>query len=62
MDFIDGGSTYKFGLSEHIQSFHGELIEDQSGEDSDHLGQEGTKFYSDFYVYSDIENVNTDSD
>ena len=62
MDFSDGGSTYKFGLSEHIQSFHGELIEDRSGENSDHLSQEGTTFYSDFYVYRDIVNVTTDSD
>ena len=59
---VMGALLSKFSLTGHIQSFHGELIEDQSGEDSDHLGQEGTKFYSDFYVYSDIENVNTDSD
>ena len=57
-----GARLSKFSLTEHIQLFHGELIEDRSGEDSDHLSQEGTKFYSDFYVYSDIENVNTDSD
>ena len=46
MDFSDGGSTYKFGLSEHIQSFHGELIEDQSGKESDHLDQKRQTFYS----------------
>ena len=56
-----GARLSKFCISGQIQSFHGELIEDQSGEDSDHLGQEGTKFYSDFYVYRDIVNVNTDS-
>ena len=57
-----GARLSKFCLSGHIQSFHGALIEDQSGEESDHLSQEGEKFYSDFYVYKDIVNVNTDSD
>ena len=57
-----GARLSKFCLSGHIQSFHGALIEDQSGEDSDHLSQEGEKFYSDFYVYKDIVNVSSDSD
>ena len=59
---VMGARLSKFSLTGHIQSFHGELIEDRSGEDSDHLSQEGTTFYSDFYVYRDIVNVNTDSD
>ena len=57
-----GARLSKFCLSGHIQSFHGALIEDQSGEESDHLSQEGEKFYSDFYVYKDIVNVSSDSE
>ena len=57
-----GARLSKFSLSGHIQSFHGALIEDQSGEESDHLSQEGEKFYSDFYVYKDIVNVSSDSE
>ena len=57
-----GARLSKFSLSGHIQSFHGALIEDQSGEESGHLSQEGEKFYSDFYVYKDIVNVSSDSE
>ena len=57
-----GTRLSKFRHTEHIQWFHGELIEDGSEEDSDHLDQEGTTFYSDFYVYRDIVTVSTDSD
>ena len=57
-----GARLSKFSLSGHIQSFHGALIEDQSGEESYHLSQEGEKFYSDFYVYKDIVNVSSDSE
>ena len=57
-----GARLSKFSLKEHIKLFHGELFEDRSEEDSDHLSQEGTTFYSDFYVYRDIVTVNTDSD
>ena len=57
-----GTRLSKFRHTEHIQWFHGELIEDGSGEDSDHLSQEGTTFYSDFYVYRDIVTVSTDLD
>ena len=52
-----GTRLSKFRRTEHIQWFHGELIEDGSEEDSDHLDQEGTTFYSDFYVYRDIITV-----
>ena len=57
-----GTRLSKFRHTEHIQWFHGELIEDGSEEESDHLDQEGTTFYSDFYVYRDIVTVSTDSD
>ena len=58
-----GAQLSKFSLLGHIQSFRGALVqEDQSGEESDHLSQEGEKFYSDFYVYKDIVNVSSDSE
>ena len=57
-----GARLSKFSLLGHIQSFHGALIEDQSGEESDHLSQEGETFFSDFYVYGNIVNVSSDSD
>ena len=52
----------KFQHTEHIQWFQGELIEDVSEEESDHLDQEGTTFYSDLYVYKDIVTVSSDSE
>ena len=57
-----GTRLSKFRHTEHIQWFHGELIEDGSEEDSDHLDQEGTTFYSDLYVYRDIVTVSSDSE
>ena len=57
-----GTRLSKFRHTEHIQWFHGELIEDGSEEDSDHLDQEGTTFYSDLYVYKDIVTVSSDSE
>ena len=57
-----GARLSKFSFLGHIQSFQGALIEDQSGEESDHLSQEGETFFSDFYVYENIVNVDTDSD
>ena len=57
-----GTRLSKFQHTEHIQWFHGELIEDGSEEDSDHLDQEGTTFYSDLYVYRDIVTVSSDSE
>ena len=57
-----GTRLSKFQHTGHIQWFHRALIEDQSGEESDHLSQEGEKFYSDFYVYKDIVNVSSDSE
>ena len=57
-----GTRLSKFHHTEHIQWFHGELIEDRSEEDSDHLDQEGTTFYSDLYIYRDIVTVSSDSD
>ena len=57
-----GTRLSKFRHTEHIQWFHGELIEDGSEEDSDHLDQEGTTFYSDVYVYKDIVTVSSDSE
>ena len=57
-----GTRLSKFRHTEHIQWFHGELIEDGSEEDSDHLDQEGTTFYSDLYIYRDIVTVSSDSD
>ena len=57
-----GAQLSKFSLSGHIQSFHGALIGDQSGEERDHLSQEGEKFYSDIYVYKDIVNMSSDSE
>ena len=57
-----GARLSKFSLLGHIQSFRGALVqEDQSGEESDHLSQEGETFFSDFYVYENIVNVDTDS-
>ena len=53
-----GTRLSKFHHTEHIQWFHGELIEDGSEEDSDYLDQEGTTFYSD----RDIVTVSSDSD
>ena len=52
----------KFQHTEHTQWFQGELIEDGSEEESDHLDQEGTTFYSDVYVYKDIVTVSSDSE
>ena len=52
----------KFQHTEHIQWFQGELIEDGSEEESDHLDQECTTFYSDLYVYKDIVTVSSDSE
>ena len=57
-----GISLSKFQHTEHIQWFQGELIEDGSEEESDHLDQEGTTFYSDLYVYKDIVTVSSDSE
>ena len=58
-----GAQLSKFSLLGHIQSFRGALVqEDQSGEESDHLSQEEETFFSDFYVYENIVNVDTDSD
>ena len=57
-----GAQLSKFSLLGHIQSFRGALVqEDQSGEESDHLSQEGETFCSDFYVYENIVNVDSDS-
>ena len=57
-----GAQLSKFSLLGHMQSFQGVLVQqDQSGEESDHLDQEGETFFSDFYVYENIVNVDTDS-
>ena len=57
-----GAQLSKFSLLGHIQSFRGVLVqEDQTGEESDHLSEEGETFFSDFYVYENIVNVETDS-
>ena len=57
-----GTRLSKFQHTEHIQWFQGELIEDGSEEENDHLDQEGTTFYSDLYVYKDIVTVSSDSE
>ena len=62
MVLVMGISLSKFQHTEHIQWFQGELIEDVSEEESDHLDQEGTTFYSDLYVYKDIVTVSSDSE
>ena len=57
-----GAQLSKFSLLGHIQSFQGVLVqEDQTGDESDHLSEEGETFFSDFYVYENIVNVETDS-
>ena len=57
-----GAKLSKFSYSGHIQSFRGVLVqEDQTGDESDHLGDEDETFYSDFYVYENIVTVETDS-
>ena len=35
--------------------------EDQIGDESDYLSDESETFYSDFYVYENIVNIETDS-
>ena len=62
MVLVMGIRLSKFQHTEHIQWFQGELIEDVSEEESDHLDQEGTTFYSDLYVYKDIVTVSSDSE
>ena len=57
-----GTRLSKFQHTGHIQWFQGELIEDGSEEENDHLDQEGTTFFSDLYVYKDIVTVSSDSE
>ena len=57
-----GAQLSKFSFLGHIQSFRGVLVqEDQIGEESDHLSEEGETLFSDFYVHENIVNVETDS-
>ena len=59
---VMGAKLSKFSHLGHIQLFRGVLVqEDQIGDESDHLSDEDETFYSDFYVYENIVNVQTDS-
>ena len=57
-----GAKLSKFSRLGQIQSFRGILVqENQIGEESDYLSDESETFYSDFYVYEDIVNIESDS-
>ena len=57
-----GAKLSKFSQLGHIQSFRGVLVqEDQIGDESDYLSDESETFYSDFYVYENIVNIESDS-
>ena len=57
-----GAKLSKFSKLGHIQTFQGVLVqENQIGDESDHFSDESETFYSDFYVYENIVNIETDS-
>ena len=57
-----GAKLSKFSQLGHIQTFRGVLVqEDQIGDESDYLSDESETFYSDFYVYENIVNIESDS-
>ena len=57
-----GAKLSKFSRLGHIQSFRGVLVqEDHIGDESDYLSDESETFYSDFYVYENIVNIESDS-
>ena len=57
-----GAKLSKFSQLGHIQSFRGVLVqEDQIGDESDYLSDGSETFYSDFYVYENIVNIESDS-
>ena len=57
-----GAKLSKFSQLGHIQSFRGILVqENQIGDESDYLSDESETFYSDFYVYENIVNIESDS-
>ena len=57
-----GAKLSKFSQLGHIQTFRGVLVqEDQIGDESDFLSDESETFYSDFYVYENIVNIESDS-
>ena len=57
-----GAKLSKFSQLGHIQTFRGVLVqEDQIGDECDYLSDESETFYSDFYVYENIVNIETDS-
>ena len=57
-----GANLSKFSKLGHIQTFQGVLVqENQIGDESDHFSDESETFYSDFYVYENIVNIETDS-
>ena len=59
---VMGAKLSKFSKLGQIQTFQGVMVqENQTGDESDHFSDESETFYSDFYVYENIVNIETDS-
>ena len=62
MENLMGAKLSKFSKLGHIQTFQGVMVqENQTGDESDHFSDESETFYSEFYVYENIVNIETDS-